>query len=102
MDLLSPLVDFLICLAKWAVGALVSGIVSLVNLLLAALMALLGPLLGLLPTVNLPNLQLPDFLASVNWLFPVDQALIALGLVITVELAWPLVALGLRWLKAVS
>jgi hypothetical protein len=101
-SILSPLFDFLICLAKFATGLLAAAVVGLVNLLVATLMALLGPILTLLPEVDLPTLDLPPLLAWANWLFPLDQALIAAGVILTVLLAWPVVAIGLRWLKVVS
>jgi len=100
-SILSPLIDFLICLAKFATALLLSGITLLVNATVAVLMALLTPLLNLLPTVTLPTLNPPSFLAWANYLFPLDQVAIAGGLVVTVLLAWPAVAVGLRWLKVV-
>jgi hypothetical protein len=96
------LIDFLVCLAKFAVGLLVDGLILLVNGLVAALMLVLGPLLGLLPDLDLGNANVPSFVAWSNWLFPLDQFVLALSLVVTVLTAWHLVAVGLRWLKVIE
>jgi len=101
LDLLSPLFDLLVCLFKWGAGLLLAGIVGLVNLLIAGLMAILGPLLALLPTVDLAQVDLPPFLAWANYVFPLDQFVIATGLVVSVLVSWQLIQLALRWLKAV-
>lgn len=93
---------FLKCLMLWVVGAAMAGLAAMVNLFLVVLMALLGPLLSLLPDVQLSSIQLPSFLAWANWLFPLDQFVIATGVVLAVLVAWHLVAIGLRWLKVVE
>jgi hypothetical protein len=103
--LLSPvqwLIDFLVCLAKFAVGLLLAGVMLLVNLIVAGLMLLLGPLLALLPQLDLGSVQAPSFIAWANWALPLDQLVIAVGLVVTVLVAWHVAAIGLRWLKVVE
>jgi len=102
LDLLSPLFDLLLCLARFLAGLILAGLVKVLNLVILGLMALLGPILSLLPETELPTLDLPPLLAWANWLLPIDQALIALGVVLTVLAVWPLLAVGLRWLKVVS
>ncbi len=101
-DLLRPLFEFLICLLTWAAGLLVALLVGMVNLLVAALMFLLGPLLGLLPDVDLSQYEPPAYLAWANWIFPLDQFVIALGVVVLVLVAWHVISVGLRWLKVVE
>lgn len=101
-DLLRPLFDFLKCLVVFAVGALVAGLVEVFNLLIAGLMLLLGPLLAILPEVNLSEVRLPRFLAMANWVFPLDHFVIALGIVIVVLVAWHVISVGLRWLKVIE
>jgi len=76
--------------------------VGMFNTLLAALTGLLSVLLALLPQVDLPTISLPPSLAWANWLFPLDQAAVAAGVIVTVLLAWAVVGVGLRWVKAVS
>lgn len=94
------LMDFLICLVKYASGLLVAGLIGLVNLLIAGIGALVGFLIGLLPEVQLGSISLPDQLAWGNWLFPINHAVAALLLVVTVLVAWTVINIGLRWAKA--
>jgi hypothetical protein len=103
--MLSPLqwlIDFLICLANFAVGLLLAGMILLVNGLVAALMLLLTPLLALLPTVDLGSVSPPPFLAYANWLLPIDYFIALLMIVLMILALWHLVAIGLRWLKVVE
>jgi ABC-type multidrug transport system permease subunit len=102
LDLLRPLFSFLICLLGWGAGLLLSLLTGLINLLIAGLMLLLGPLLGLLPDVDLSRYEPPGYLAWANWLFPLDQFVIALGVVALVLVAWHVISIGLRWLKVVE
>src|SRR3954471_17933943 len=95
--ILAPLFSFLTCLEKAAAGLIAFALSGLVNLFVLALMSLLGPLLALLPDVTLPTIALPSSIAEANWIFPLDQFVIALGVVATVLGAWHLVAIGLRW-----
>jgi len=96
------LIDFLICLAKFGVGLLLAGLVGLVNLFLAALMALLSPLLALLPEVDLGDVQPPDLLALANWLLPLDQFVLLTAVVLSLLGMWHVAAIALRWLKVVE
>ncbi len=101
-DLLRPLFDFLKCLVLWAVGLVAYVLMGLVNLVLAGLMFLLSPLLGLLPTVNLEDVSLPGFLAMANWLFPLDHLVVAMGITVVLLSVWHIASIGLRWLKVVE
>jgi hypothetical protein len=101
-DLLRPLFDFLICLCKFFGGLLVYLLVGAFNVLVAGLAALLAPLLALLPNVSLAEWDPPDLLAWANWLFPLDQFVIATGIVLAVLGIWHVLAVGLRWLKVVE
>lgn len=100
--LLGSLFTFLKCVIAWAVGALVAGVTVLVNLFLAALFAILGPLLGLLPNVSLANTTAPGWLAAANWALPLDQFVIATGVIVAVLVVWHVISIGLRWLKVVE
>src|SRR3954469_23590459 len=99
LDLLSPLFDLLVCLAKFLAGLILAGLVSLLNLLLAALMLLLGPLFNLLPVIDLGSAPMPSWFAGVAWFFPLDFFVELSLLVISGLVVWRLVAIGLRWLK---
>jgi len=100
-DLLRPLFDFLICLVKYLAGTILALLIGLANLLLAGLMALLGPLLSLFPMVDLPAFSAPAWLNGANWLLPVDQFVILVPLVLILLAAWHVAQIGLRWLKVV-
>jgi hypothetical protein len=100
--LFGSLFGFLKCLLQWVVAAALAGLVTLGNLLVAALAALATLVLTLLPDVDLPTISLPPSLAWANWLFPLDQAVIAGGVVVTVLLAWIVVGVGLRWAKVIA
>jgi ABC-type multidrug transport system permease subunit len=101
-DLLRPLFSFLICLLEWGAGLLIALLTGLANLLIAGLMLLLGPLLGLLPNASLASFEVPGYLAWANWLFPLDQFAIALVVVVAVLVVWGVISIGLRWLKVVE
>jgi len=101
LDLLKPLWDLLVCLAKWAVGALVAGVTELLNLVIAALGLLLGPALSLLPNVTLDPFVVPSFVAHLNYFFPVGTFVALTAVVVTVLLVWPLAGIALRWLKVI-
>jgi len=101
-SLLSPIFDFCLCCIRWLAGTLLAGIVGIFNLLVAALFGLLHLILGLLPTADLRQLHPPSFVAWTNYFFPLDQFLIATGIVVSVLVAWQVVQVGLRWLKVIS
>jgi hypothetical protein len=102
LDLLNPLIAFLICLLKWVLLSLIWVALVILNYLLKALMAVLGPLFDLLPVVDLGSVQMPTWFAAVNWFFPV-LFFVQLSLVILVVLVvWRVVAIGLRWLRVVA
>lgn len=100
-DLLSPLFDFLKCLVIWAVGMIEFVLLSLVNGVISGLMALVTVALMLLPRWDPPLLSELPFVAQLNWLFPIDQLVIATTLVVTVLLVWHVAAVALRWAKVV-
>ena len=102
LDLLRPLFDFLKCLVVFAAELLLTGLTLLLSGILAALMFVLGPLLSLLPTVNLEDVSLPGFLAILNWLFPLDHLVAAIGITALLLGVWHVVSVGLRWLKVIE
>jgi hypothetical protein len=91
------------------VGALIAGakalVVALLNALIRALADVVNAVLSILP--NMPALpQPPAVLVTaegwVAWVFPVGTVLSILGFTITVFLIWQLVAIALRWAKALG
>jgi hypothetical protein len=95
----ASLFSFLICIAEWMIGAGEWLLMTTFNLLLAGLMALLGPLLSLLPVVTLPSLSLGSGASLVNYFFPLDVLVTIVAIVLPIYLALPLVLTGLRWLR---
>ncbi|HEX4345658.1 MAG TPA: hypothetical protein VHZ31_08860 [Solirubrobacteraceae bacterium] len=102
MGLLSGLIDFLKCLVLYGTGLLEWALISLFNLLVSTLAALIGPLLGLLPTVDLGSVALPSWVAWANWFLPLDTFAALLTIVVAVLIAGWAVRIALRWIKAVS
>ena len=101
--LFSALFGFLKCLLAWVVGAAIAGVTALVNLVIAGLMAIVGPALGLLPTVDLGSVALPgmvvDAMGWVGYFLPVTFGIATALVVLTVLGVWALVAAILRWAK---
>ena len=103
--LLSPLFDFLKCLALWLVGALLAGLITLLNFLLVPLAALAQLGLSLLPSVTLSPASIPSLggaMGVVDYFLPVALLLSTASVVLTVRLSLPLVRLLLRWVKGVA
>jgi hypothetical protein len=100
--LLQWLVDFFGQLVCWIMTALV----LFLNLILAALAALVAGLLVLLPPMpdGLPEPpeQLPTAASWIAWFFPVSTVVEILLFVIAAQLVWWGVQLGLRWAKGVE
>lgn len=92
--------DFLLQIVCWIRTAAVETI----NAVVSALAALVASLLGVLPDVPaFPTV--PSWITSaaswVAWVFPVHQAVLAFGFVLTAWVIWQGVALVLRWVKLV-
>jgi len=103
--LFGSLFSFLKCLLLWVVGAAIAGVTALVNVIVAGLMALVGPVLGLLPTVDLGSVALPstvvDAMGWVGYFLPVTYGIAVALVVLAVQLAWVPVAAVLRWARVV-
>lgn len=103
--LFSALFGFLKCLLSWVVGAAIAGLTALVNVIVAGLMAVVGPALGLLPTVDLGSVALPgmvvDVMGWVGYFLPVTYGIAVALVVLAVQLAWVPVAAILRWARVV-
>jgi hypothetical protein len=95
----APLIEWLKCLVLFLVGCILWVLEQVLNLLIVALAALESLALLLLPEVSLPAISWPSYFANVDYFLPLDQALIALGVVIPVLLLWPLVRFILNWAK---
>jgi hypothetical protein len=101
-EIVKPITEFLECLAEWFIGALLALQITIFNLLIAALMAIVSPILELLPKVELEHLGLPPFLAWVNYLFPMEYFVTVVLVVLGIEFIWWAVHIALRWAKAAS
>ncbi len=99
-SLFSALFDFLKCLLLFLVGAIEWVLVTVLNLVVAALAAFLSVVLAILPNVDLPTISAPSSLAAANYFLPLDQLVLAMAAIVTVLAVWPLVRLGLNWIKA--
>ena len=104
-DWLADLLGAIICLLQNIVGAIVAGAILAINAVVAALAALAGVVLGLLPDMPAD----PDLPAAfdtamgwVQWVFPVAAALAFVGFAIAAWLIWQGVAVVLRWAKAID
>jgi len=95
----SALFGFFECLLLYLVGAIEWVLITVFNLVIAALGACLGPLLALLPSVTLPSLSLGSFVAGANYFFPIDVLMTILAIALPVYLLLPIIRTVLRWLK---
>jgi hypothetical protein len=93
------LFGFLECLLLYLVGAVEWVLVTVFNLVLAALAACLGPVLALLPSVTLPSFSLGSFVAQANYFFPIDTLMVILAIVLPIYLLLPVVRTVLRWIR---
>lgn len=101
-ELVSPIVEFLRCLALWFLGALEWLILGLLNLLIAAVMAAVSVVLALLPVVNLEHISLPPWLALIAYVMPLGYLLTLALLALGIELVWWAVQIVLKWAKVVG
>src|ERR1700761_6522321 len=92
----SALFGFLECLLLYLVGAIEWVLVSVFNLVIAALAAIVGPVLALLPSVTLPSVSLGSFVAGANYFFPVDTLFLIVGIVLPISLLLPVIRTVLR------
>jgi hypothetical protein len=101
LSLLSGLFDFIKCLVLYAVGALLAGLEVVLNLLIAGVMALLGPILAALAAISpsLGSVSLPSFIAQLNWFLPIGFFVALTLAMFAFEALWPLFRLVLNWLK---
>ena len=98
IGLLQTIVDLFVCWVETAV-------VTVLNLVFVALGALVAAVVAAIP-VDMPDLPTPPSEITttahwVAWFFPVHQLVLVLAFVITAWLAWQLVAIALRWAKAI-
>lgn len=84
---------------------IIDGIVAGVNLLIAGLAAAVQLLLdNQIPFPDLP--AIPAFITTATgylaWFFPVSTLLDVLAFVLTAQLLWWVISIGLRWARAVE
>jgi hypothetical protein len=101
--ILQALYDFLSQLVCWVMTALVLTL----NLLLAALGALIATLIELLPEMDDASIpavpsQVTTAASWVNWFFPVNQALLFFIFIFSAWVLWQAVAIAMRWAKALG
>ena len=101
--LLQALYDFLAQLVCWIMTALV----LVLNLLIAALGALILFFVDLLPSMDDAESGIPGVPEQfetaggwINWVFPVAQVLLLLEFIFLAWITWQVVLLVLRWAKA--
>lgn len=97
--ILNAIYDFLSQLVCWIMTALVLTL----NLIIAALGAVLGTLIELLPEIEgVP--AVPDEITTVagwvNWFFPVGQVSLFFVFIFGAWILWQAVAVIMRWAKA--
>lgn len=102
-SILQALYDFLSQLVCWIMTALVLTL----NLLLAALGALIEALAVLLPDqseAGIPSVpsEITTAASWVNWVFPVSTVASFFTFIFAAWLLWQAVAIALRWAKATS
>jgi len=100
-SILQAIYDFLAQIVCWIMTALVLTL----NLLLAALGAIIAAAVDLLPSLGdagIPSVpsEVTAVAGWVNWFFPVSAALSFLAFIFAAWITWQLVLLGLRWAKA--
>jgi hypothetical protein len=95
----SALFGFLECIVEFLVGAVEWVLITVFNLVIAALAACLSPILALLPSVTLPSISLGSFVANANYFFPIDTVMTILAIALPIYLLIPLIRTVLRWLK---
>lgn len=96
---LNPLIEWLKCLLLFLVGCILWVLEQIINLMIWVLVGLESLAMALLPTYELPKITWPSYFANVNLFLPLDEAMLALTLVISTLLIWPLVRFILNWAK---
>jgi hypothetical protein len=97
IGLLQQIVDLMVCWIQ-------TGATLVLNALIAALGAALAAVLLLLP--NMPDMpEVPETVLEaagwVAWVFPVDTVVNIFEFMLAAWLIWQVVALALRWAKAI-
>jgi hypothetical protein len=95
----APLIEWLKCLLLFLVGCITWLLEGLVNLLIVVMAGLEAVAIALLPEVSLPTISWPSYFADANYFLPLNQALVALPIVVSVLLLWPVVRFILNWAK---
>jgi amino acid transporter len=86
-------------------GAVADLVTGALNAIIAALAVVIGGLFSLLPDMpDLPDLPTPFVTAEswVAWFFPVSTVVDILGFWLAMWLIWQVIALALRWAKALG
>lgn len=102
---IAAILTAILCVLTNLVYTIIAALVLGLNLIIAALAAFLAGLVALLPAFpDLPSL--PDEYSTaagwVAWVFPIGTLLAILSWFAGVWIVWQLVAIGLRWARALS
>lgn len=83
---------------------LISALVGLINLIIAAIGGIAGLLLNLLPPSPFQLVGTSDipFISELNWIIPFDIFLTILGSWLVAISMYYIVQVGLRWVKAIE
>jgi hypothetical protein len=77
------------------------GLVSFANLLIEAIGTAIGAFMSLLPSMPAPpSVPVADWLGWLNWLFPIGPMVAALAVFVAVWIAFLLIRIPLKWVKA--
>jgi hypothetical protein len=103
IDLLRGIFDGITCLLANFAVMIVWALVETLNYVVLGLAAIIAPLVALMPEMPDPP-SLPSEFSSaagwVAWVFPVSTAVDILTFFVGVWLAWQLLAIAMRWAKA--
>jgi hypothetical protein len=97
IGLLQSIVDFMVCWIQTGATLAANGIVFALGILLAGLVAASPVDMPAPPTM--PT-AMTDVLGWVAWVFPVGTAVSILAFFVTAWIAWQIIALVLRWVRA--
>ncbi len=100
---MTGLLRAILCAIEGLAVRLADWLVAIVNLLVAAIGALAAALVSLLPDFPAPPAHPSStILGYVNWFFPLGGLLALFAGFVLIWGAWMLLAIPLRWVKAIS
>ena|SRR5579862_8043808 len=83
---------------------IVDGAVTVLNLVIVAIGAAIAAIAAVLPSMPSSAVGfLPDsVLSAANWFYPIGAVVTALGVVVTIWVAYLLLKIALNWLKVIG